>query len=143
MGFDEAGIKGLDQAMKKGMAISDAMKKMGFNVASANDTVKFDKLVSEGMIGFSREMKEQIIRAKYGDVVNKELLNQMLTDTNPQRLAEVMGTIDEGVIMHERGMGTDEIITTLKDSFKRRPNVEGGLIQGFATGGVSNLFRSR
>ena len=143
MGFDEKGIKGLDQAMKKGTALSDAMKKMGFNVASANDTLKFDKLVSEGMIGFSKEMKEQIIRAKYGDVVGKELLNQMLIDTNPQRLSEVMGTIDEGVIMHERGMGTDEIITTLKESFKRKPNVEGGLIQGYATGGVSNLFRSR
>ena len=81
MGFDEAGIKGLDQAMAKGTAMSDAMKKMGFNVASANDTVKFDKLVSEGMIGFSKEMKEQIIRAKYGDVVGKELLDQMLVDS--------------------------------------------------------------
>ena len=143
MGFDDAGIKALDQAMKKGTALSDAMKKMGFNVASANDTVKFDALVSEGMIGFSREMKEQIIRAKYGDVVSKELLNHLLTDSNPQRLSEVMGTIDEGVLMHERGMGTDEIITTLKESFKRKPNVEGGLIPGYATGGVSNLFRSR
>ena len=95
------------------------------------------------MIGFSKEMKEQIIRAKYGDVVNKELLDRLLPDSNPQRLSEVMGTIDEGVLMHEKGMGTDEIITTLKDSFKRRPNVEGGLIQGFATGGVSNLFRRR
>ena len=42
---------------------------------------KFEKLVSEGMIGFSKEMKEQIIRAKYGDVVNKELLNQLLADS--------------------------------------------------------------
>ena len=143
MGFDKEGIKALDYAMKQGTALSDAMKKMGFDVASMKDTLKFDKLVSEGMSGFSREMKEQILRAKYGDVVSKELLNQMLTDTNPQRLAEVMGTIDEGVIMHGKGMGTDEIITTLKESFKRRPNVEGGLIPGYATGGVSNLFRSR
>ena len=45
--------------------------------------------------------------------------------------------------MKEKGMGTDEIITTLKESFKRRPNAEGGLIPGYATGGVSNLFRSR
>jgi hypothetical protein len=40
-------------------------------------------------------------------------------------------------------MGTDEIINTLKESFKRRPNAEGGLIPGYATGGVSNLFRRR
>ena len=143
MGFDEEGIKALDYAMKKGTALSDAMKKMGFDVASMKDTLKFDKLVSEGMIGFPKEMKEQIIRAKYGNVINKELLNQMLTDTNPQRLAEVMGTIDEGVIMHDKGMGTDEIINTLKESFTRKKQAEGGLIPGYATGGVSNLFRSR
>ena len=143
MGFDEEGIKALDYAMKKGTALSDAMKKMGFDVASMKDTLKFDKLVSEGMIGFPKEMKEQIIRAKYGDVVNKELLNQMLADTNPQRLAEVMGTIDEGVIMKDKGMGTDEIITTLKESFTRKKQASGGLIPGYATGGVSNLFRSR
>ena len=143
MGFNEAELKGLDQAMAKGTALSDAMKKMNLNPGSTKDYDKFNKLVSEGMIGFSRELKEQIIRAKYGDVVNKELLNQMLTDSNPQRLAEVMGTIDEGVLMHEKGMGTDEIINTLKESFKRKPNAEGGLIPGYATGGVSNLFRSR
>ena len=143
MGYSEAELKELDQAMKKGTALSDAMKKMGFDVASAKDTLKFDKLVSEGMIGFSKEMKEQIIRAKYGDVVNQKLLDQMLADTNPQRLAEVMGTIDEGVIMHEKGMGTDEIITTLKESFTRKKQATGGLIPGYATGGVSNLFRSR
>ena len=143
MGFDEAGIKGLDQAMKKGMALSDAMKALNLNPASSKDYFKFEKLVSEGMIGFSRELKEQIIRAKYGDVVNKELLNQMLTDSNPQRLSEVMGTIDEGVIMKDKGMGTDEIITTLKESFTRKKQATGGLIPGYATGGVSNLFRSR
>ena len=143
MGYNEAELKQLDKAMAKGTALSDAMKKMNLNPGSLKDYDKFNKLVSEGMIGFSKEMKEQIIRAKYGDVVNQKLLDQMLADTNPQRLAEVMGTIDEGVIMHEKGMGTDEIITTLKESFKRKPNVEGGLIDGYATGGVSNLFRSR
>jgi hypothetical protein len=143
MGFDEKGIKALDQAMKKGMALTDAMKTLNLNPASSKDYFKFEKLVSEGMIGFSKEMKEQIIRAKYGDVVNKELLDQMLVDTNPQRLSEVMGTIDEGVIMHERGMGTDEIINTLKESFTRKKQATGGLIPGYATGGVSNLFRSR
>jgi len=143
MGYSEAELKGLDQAMAKGTALSDAMKALNLNPASSKDYFKFEKLVSEGMIGFSRELKEQIIRAKYGHVVNKELLNQMLTDSNPQRLSEVMGTIDEGVIMKDKGMGTDEIINTLKESFKRKPNVEGGLIPGYATGGVSNLFRSR
>ena len=127
MGFNEAELKGLDQAMAKGTALSDAMKKMGLNPGSTKDYDKFNKLVSEGMIGFPNELKEQIIRAKYGDVVDQKLLNQMLADNNPQRISEVMGTIDEGLIMQQKGMHPDEIVETIKTSLKRKPNAEGGI----------------
>jgi len=62
---------------------------------------------------------------------------------NPQRIAEVKQTMREALKMGEKGMGTDEIINTFKESFKRKKQAAGGLIPGYATGGVSNLFRSR
>jgi len=74
----EAELKRLDQAMAKGTALSDAMKKMNLDPGNIKDYNKFNQLVSEGMIGFPNELKEQIIRAKYGDVVDQKLLNQML-----------------------------------------------------------------
>ena len=42
--------------------------------------------------------------------MDQKLLNQMLADNNPQRISEVMGTIDEGLIMQEKGMHPDEIV---------------------------------
>ena len=50
-------------------------------------------------------------------------------DDNPQRLAEVMATIDEGLIMQQKGMGPETIIQTLKDSWKRKKQATGGLAE--------------
>ena len=139
MGFSEEELKGLDRAMAKGTALSDAMKKMNLNPGSTKDYDKFNKLVSEGMIGFPNELKEQIIRAKYGDVVDQKLLNQMLADNNPQRISEVMGTIDEGLIMQEKGMHPDEIVETIKTSLKRTPNASGGRAS-LSNGGLAHIL---
>ena len=133
MGFSESEMGGLDKAMQKGMALSNAMKAMGMDPTSSNQTIKFDQLVSEGMIGFPKDIKEQIIRAKYGAVVDERLMNNLLIDDNPQRLAQVMGTIDEGLIMQEKGMAPDEIIESIKSSLDRKPNAAGG--------GVGSMFR--
>ena len=132
MGFSESEIPGLDKAMQKGIALSNAMKAMKMDPASSKQTLEFDKLVSEGMIDFPRDIKEQIIRAKYGDVVDERLLNNLLIDDDPQRLVHVMGTIDEGLIMQEKGMGPDEIIEAIKASLDRKPQAYGG--------GVGSLF---
>jgi hypothetical protein len=51
----------------------------------------------------------------------------MLADKNPQRLAEVMATVDEGLIMQGKGMGPETIIQTIKDSWKRKKQASGGL----------------
>ena len=51
----------------------------------------------------------------------------MLADKNPQRLAEVMATIDEGLIMQQKGMGSETIIQTFKDAWKRKKQASGGL----------------
>ena len=51
----------------------------------------------------------------------------MLTDTDPNRLAEVMATIDEALLMQGKGMGPDEIIHTFKESWKRKPQASGGV----------------
>jgi hypothetical protein len=51
----------------------------------------------------------------------------MLVDDDPQRIAEVMATIDEGLIMQGKGMGPETIIQTIKDSWKRKKQASGGL----------------
>ena len=69
---------------------------------------------------------QQIIK-KYKGKIDDKLLKQMLADKNPQRLAEVMATVDEGLIMQGKGMGPETIIQTIKDSWKRKKQASGGL----------------
>jgi len=123
----------LDKAGQKGMALSDAMKAMGMDPSSSTQTLKFDELVSQGMEGFPREIKEQVIRAKYGDVVDQRLLDNMLADDDHFRLAEVFATVEQGMKMQEQGMGGEEIVTAIKADLDRKPNAAGG--------GVGSMFR--
>ena len=132
-GFSESEMAGLDKAFIKGKALSDAMKKMGYDTSSGKETLKFDEVVSQGMEGFPAEIKEEVIRAKYGDIVDQRLLDNLIGDTDPQHLSFVMGTIDEGLKMQEMGMGPDEILQSIKDSLKRQPQALGG--------GVGSMFR--
>ena len=69
----------------------------------------------------------QKIIKKYKGRIDDKLLNQMLTDDNPQRLAEVMATVDEALLMQGKGMGPETIMQTFKDSWKRKKNATGGL----------------
>ena len=123
----------MEKAGQKGMALSDAMKRMGYDSSSGRSTIAFDEAVAAGMEGWPREIKEQVIRAKYGDIVDQRLLDNMLADDNHFRLAEVFATIDQGLKMQETGMGPDEIVTSIKADLKRRPNAAGG--------GVGSMFR--
>jgi len=70
---------------------------------------------------------KQLIIQKYKGRINDKLLQQMLADDNPQRLAEVMATVDEALLMQAKGMNPESIMTTLKDSWKRKPSASGGL----------------
>jgi hypothetical protein len=80
---------------------------------------------------------------KYTGVIDDRLMKQVLADNNPQRITEITATIDQSLIMQEKGMSSQSIMDTLFESWSRKKQAEGGLIPGYATGGVSNLFRSR
>ena len=70
---------------------------------------------------------KEMIKNKYQGKIDDDLLNKMLVDNNAQRIAEVMATIDEALIMQGKGMGPETIMTTLRDSWKRNKNASGGL----------------
>jgi hypothetical protein len=131
--FSDPKIKAaLENAGVKGIALSDAAKKMGYDMSKQKDFFAFEEAIAGGMEGFPKEIKEQIIRAKYGNVVDQRLLDNMLVDDDPYRLAEVFATVEQGLKMQEMGMGGDEIVTAIKADIKRKPNAAGG--------GVGSLF---
>ena len=65
------------------------------------------------------------LKLKYPGI-SDDLLEKIMADDDPQRIAEVMATMDEGLKMMEKGMSTDEILNTFKKT-PRTKNASGGL----------------
>ena len=84
---------------------------------------KYDDLAA--VTAFERR---EMIRNKYQGLIDDDLLNKILIDDNPQRIAEVLATIDEALLMQNiKGMGPESIIASFKESWKRKPSASGGL----------------
>jgi len=69
----------------------------------------------------------EMIKAKYKGKIDDRLLQQILVDDNPQRIAEVLATIDEALLMQGKGMGPNQIMETIRSSWGRKKNAHGGL----------------
>ena len=84
----------------------------------------------------------EMIKQKYGNLIDDNLLKQILIDNNPQRKAEVMATIDEALKMQEKGMSQQEIIDIIKNT-TRTKQAKGGLIKSITQKSMmSNLDRT-
>ena len=66
------------------------------------------------------------------------MIENILTDTNPQRIAEVKATMREALKMQEKGMGTDSIIKTFQD-MKRTKQASGGRVS-YTEGGLAHIL---
>ena len=80
------------------------------------------------------------IYAKYQNKISDDLLKNIVKDNDPQRQAEVMGTLDEVLTMMDKGMDKDQIMNVLKN-MKRTKNKDGGRI-GFSVGGIDKARRA-
>jgi len=70
----------------------------------------------------------EMIKQKYGNIIDDDLLQKILVDDNPQRKAEVLATIDESMKMQEMGKSPEEIINIIKNT-TRTKQAKGGLIK--------------
>ena len=115
-------------------AFDDVQKKELRDMISTMYTRKPDfasgGLARVGMAGgrLAIEALKKLITKKYACKIDDNLLQKMLVDNDPQRLSEVMATIDEALIMQSKGMKPDAIMDTFKESFKRKKQASGGLI---------------
>ena len=71
--------------------------------------------------------EEDMIRKKYGGVIDEALLQKILIDDNPQRKAEVMASLDEAIKMEQKGMSPQEIINIIKNT-TRTKQAKGGSV---------------
>ena len=66
------------------------------------------------------------IITKYGDMIDDNLLKNIILDPDPNNQAAALATLDEVETMMGKGMSTDEIMSVLQ-STPRRKQAEGGL----------------
>ena len=129
IGFSKGGIRALIEMMSK---------KFGKGAVKTADEVK----VTDEML-FERDKRRLLEELQdYKDIAPKfyqrmelkikypgisdELIAKIMADDNPQRIAEVMATMDEAFKMMGKGMSTDEILKTFKTT-PRTKNACGGL----------------
>ena len=75
--------------------------------------------------------ESEMIKQKYGSIIDDNLLKQILIDNNPQRKAEVLATIDEAMKMQDKGIPYEEIINIIKNT-TRTKQAKGGLIKSIS-----------
>ena len=104
----------------------EGLKSLGLDPADfpdiPDDAISFASPKSQ----IAQPMSKEMIVSKYGDMIDDELMAKILTDDDPQRIAEVLATIDEAMLMQNKGMGSEEIISTIKKT-PRTKQAGGGL----------------
>jgi hypothetical protein len=132
--FNDPEIKAqMEKAMQEGNKRSKEMRAMGLDPAKSKDYDEYIKIKeASGDKNFNKYFDDLEIKTKFKGVISDDLLNQILIDDNPQRKAEVIATIEQGLTMQEKGMSPEEIVNILKNT-TRTKQAQGGRI-GYADG---------
>ena len=75
--------------------------------------------------GLARSIEVDNLKLEFPGITD-DMINNILADTNPQRIAEVKATMKEALKMLEKGKGSDEIINIFKKTPKTK-HASGGL----------------
>jgi hypothetical protein len=75
--------------------------------------------------GLARSIEVDNLKLEFPGITD-DMINNILADTNPQRIAEVKATMKEALKMLEKGKGSDEIINIFKKT-PRTKHASGGL----------------
>jgi hypothetical protein len=122
------GKKSMEEAMTVAKKRGDEMRAMGLDPAKSKDYDEYIKIKeTSGDKDFNKYFDDLEIKTKFKGVISDDLLNQILIDDNPQRKAEVIATIEQGLTMQEKGMSPEQIVDILKNT-TRTKQADGGPI---------------
>jgi len=126
--FNDSEIKAqMEKAMQEGNKRSKEMRAMGLDPAKSKDYDEYIKIKEEsGDKDFNKYFEDLEIKTKFKGVISDDLLQKILMDDDPQRKAEVIATIEQGLTMQEKGMRAEEIVDILKNA-PRTKQAEGGI----------------
>ena len=139
MGGDKKFKDAMSEAMEEGMRESENMKRLGLDPSKMKDALKYDEMKEAGQLeknvtGSADLSPVEDLKREFPGITD-EMIENILSDNNPQRIAEVKQTMREAMAMEQKGMSADEIISTFKNT-KRTKNAKGGRI-GLDRGGTA------
>ena len=130
MGGDKDFQKAMSKAMEEGMRESENMRRLGLDPTNMTDALKYEEMKKAGQLeknvtGLSDMSKADQLRQEFPGITD-DMIEKILMDDNPQRIAEVKQTMREALKMQEKGMSTEEIINSF-EGITRKDNAQGGL----------------
>ena len=109
----------------KDIDIRDTIIPTGNLVSKQLKVMRLSEDIQPGLFEKLSDKQIEIID-KYGDLVDRDLLKNIVLDPDPNNQAAAIATLDEVKTLMDKGMSTDEIMNVLQ-STPRRKQAEGGL----------------
>ena len=108
------GVKEEDTILPTGNLISKKLK-----------TMRIADEIEPGLFENLTDRQTEIIE-KYGELIDKDLLKNIVLDPDPNNQAAALATLEEAMVLMKKGVGPDEAIDILKKG-SRTEQAEGGL----------------
>jgi len=108
------GVKAEDTILPTGNLISKKLK-----------TMRIADEIEPGLFENLTDTQIEIID-KYGELIDRDLLKNILLDPDPNNQAAALATLEEAMVLMKKGVGPDEAIDILKKG-SRTEQAEGGL----------------
>jgi hypothetical protein len=64
---------------------------------------------------------------KYSKLIPEYLRRTIMADSDPARVQDIIGHVEQAAIMTDKGMSADQVIDAFKAGEKRKDNADGGL----------------
>jgi hypothetical protein len=156
--WEMGGKKALPPGMKEYFGMNDIQLANAFKKAKAKEFPTLKKMtlspeeelrrdIKKGVAdvmedtseaGLARSIEVDNLKLEFPGI-SDDMINNILTDTNPQRIAEVKQTMREALKMQGKGMGPDQIIDIFKTMKDRKLNATGGRVS-LSAGGLAGML---
>jgi len=112
--------------LPKGVKAEDTILPTGNLISKQLKVMRLAEDIQPGLFEKLTDTQLEII-AKYGDMIDDNLLRQIVLDKDPNNQALALAQIEEAKVMIDKGMDVDEILRIQGESLKRKKQAEGGL----------------
>ena len=111
--------------LPEGVKAEDTILPTGNLISSKLKTMRIAEDIQPGLFENLTDRQTEIIE-KYGELIDRDLLKNIVLDPDPNNQAAALATLEEAMVLMKKGVGPDEAIDILKKG-SRTEQAEGGL----------------